>query len=53
MPACIYCGKDAGPYDEHEECVELALEGALDDAEEAEAEEADDVDHSSRNPPTS
>lgn len=25
MPACVYCGKDAGEYDEHAECVERSI----------------------------
>lgn len=28
-PPCVYCGRDAGEYDEHEECVAQALEQAL------------------------
>lgn len=36
MPACVYCGRDAGEYDEHDECVEAALELEL-------AEEDEDV----------
>lgn len=29
MAACVYCGLDAGDYDEHDACVELALEEAI------------------------
>ena len=39
MPACVYCGRDAGEYDEHDECVERALEVALDVDEQALAAE--------------
>jgi hypothetical protein len=28
---CIYCGGDSGPYDEHEECVNAAMENAVPD----------------------
>lgn len=33
MTDCVYCGKDAGAYDEHEDCV-LASMAAMIDAEE-------------------
>ena len=26
---CVYCGREAGAHDEHDECVELALESAM------------------------
>lgn len=29
MSDCIYCGKDAGEYDEHEECVHQSMAMAL------------------------
>jgi hypothetical protein len=28
---CVYCGEDAGEHDEHAECVDAALEAAVDD----------------------
>jgi len=28
MPRCVYCGHDAGAYDEHDDCLEAALDQA-------------------------
>lgn len=30
---CIYCGRESGPYDEHEACVEASLALSGDDLE--------------------
>jgi hypothetical protein len=38
MPACVYCGRDAGEYDEHPECVEASVEAVLDEDQGDEAD---------------
>jgi hypothetical protein len=38
---CVYCGRDAGEYDEHEECVERSLSEAVADELKGQAEAAD------------